>query len=185
MLTGKSPGHKGTGNFQKVLVLIFFFSLNGEHGIRFSHYGCCISSLCDKDSQHNNLVGFAGLKAIIYYIYYSSKGLCEKLLPICTFFIVSFVTVVYVFVFQNIIIEERNLYVFKIIRANWSFCFFLPLNFRVLSPELFNPYCQLANCSQNSILSLPIDGINYFLMELKFLFSETSSSTAVFFLTMM
>ena len=62
MLTGKSPGHKGTGNFQKVLVLIFFFSLNGEHGIRFSHY------VCDKDSQLNNLVGFAGLKAIIYYI---------------------------------------------------------------------------------------------------------------------
>ena len=111
--------------------------------------------------------------------------MCEKLLPICTFFIVSFVTVVYAFVFQNIIIEERNLYVFKIIRANCSFCFFLPLNFRVLSPELFNPYCQLANCSQNSILSLPIDGINYFLMALKFPFSETSSSTAVFFLTMM
>ena len=111
--------------------------------------------------------------------------MCEKLLPICTFFIVSFVTVVYAFVFQNIIIEERNLYVFKIIRANWSFCFFLSLNFRVLSPEIFNPYCQLAICSQNSMLSLPIDGINYFLMALKFPFSETSSSTAVFFLTMM
>ena len=107
--------------------------------------------------------------------------MCEKLLPVCTFFIVSFVTVVYVFVFQNIIIEEKNLYVFKIVRANWSFYFFLTLNFRILSPELFNPYCQLANCSQDSILSLPIDGMNYFLMELKFPFSETSSATVVFF----
>ena len=70
MLTGKSPGHKGTGNFQKMLVLIFFFlsMVNGEHGIRFSHYVCCTSSLCDKDSQLNNLVGFVGLETIICYI---------------------------------------------------------------------------------------------------------------------
>ena len=73
-LTQGNPDHKDSGNFQKVQVLILF-SLIGEHSIQFPHYGYCNSSLCDKGSRLNNLVGLVSLKAVIYYIYYCSTSL--------------------------------------------------------------------------------------------------------------
>ena len=62
--------------------------------IMVSHYGYCISCLYDKGSRLNNLVGLVSLKAVIYYTYYSCTGLCEKLLHICIFFIISFIIIV-------------------------------------------------------------------------------------------
>ena len=60
-------------------------------------------------------------------------------------FIIPFIIIVDVFVFQNVIIQERNFYVFTIFRD--SQLVFVPLKktiiFRVLCPELFDPYCQL------------------------------------------
>ena len=80
----------------------------------------------------------------------------------------------YVFVFQIIIIQERNFYIFTIFRD--SHLVFVPRKkttiFRVLCPELFYPYYQLTNYSWATILSwlsLPSHGINYYLMELKIL----------------
>ena len=85
------------------------------------------------------------LKEVIFYIYYSSTELCEKLLHICKFFIISFILIGYVFVFQNIIIEERNVYAFTIFRE--SQLVFVPLKktiiFRVFCPELLIPTANL------------------------------------------
>ena len=105
--------------------LNFVFSLIGVHGIHCSHYGYCNSSLCDKGSRLNNLVGPASLKTVICHIYYSSTGLCEKLLHICIVFIISFIVIVCVFAFQNINIKDRNFYVFTIFRN--SQLVFVPL----------------------------------------------------------
>ena len=76
-------------------------------------------------------------------------------------FIISFITIVCFLVFQNIIIEEKNFYVFTIFRGSYYF--------GVLCPEAFDAYCQLANYSWATIfpwLSLPSYGFNYFPMEL-------------------
>ena len=81
-----------------------------------------------------------------------------------------------VFVSQNVIVEERNFCVFTIFRGSQlvfaaleKTSIFGDLGQR-LSPDLFDPHCQLTNYSWTTILSwlsLPNDGINYFLMELK------------------
>ena len=139
ILTERNPGHKDSGNLQKEISLIV------GHAIQFSHYGYCISSLCDKGFRLNNLVELVSLKAAIYYIYKSSSDLFEKLLDICIFFIISFAIGVYVSVFQNIIIEERNFCVFTIFRDNQLIFehFKKTIYFRVLCPESFDPYSQL------------------------------------------
>ena len=173
ILTGRNPGHKGSGNFQKVLVLTLFFShwwaWYSISPLWLLHQQPLWQGL---STQQSCWICIVSLQAVICYIYYSSTGLCEKLLHICIFFIIPFIIIVYVFVFQNIIIEERNFYVFTIFRD--SQLVFVPLKktfiFRILWPKLFDPYCQFTNYSWATILSwlsLPNDGINYFLMKLK------------------
>ena len=179
MLTGRNPGQKSCGNFQKGLLLTLFFSY-WSAWYSFPHYGYCISNLCGKGSWLNSLVSFVSLKVVICYIYYNSTGMCEKLRHICIFFIISFIIIVYVFVFQNIIIEERNFYVFTIFKD--SQLVFVPLKntniFRVLCPECFDPYCPLTNYSWATILSwlsLPNYGMSYLIMELKILICQGKS----------
>ena len=121
ILSRRNPGHKDSFNFQKALILILFLS----------HWSAWYSIfplwLLHQQlwPRLNNLVGLVSLNAVICCIYYSSIGLCEKLLHICIFFIISFIIIVYDFVFQNIIIEERNFYVFIIFRD--SQLVFVPL----------------------------------------------------------
>ena len=99
-------------------------------------------------------------------------GLCEKLLHICIFFIISFLMAVYLFVFQNIVIKKRSFYIFTIFRD--SQLVFAPLKktiiFRILCFRISDLYCQLTNYSWATILfwlSLPNGSINYFLMKRK------------------
>ena len=75
----------------------------------------------------------------ICYIYYRSTVLCKKLLHICIFFVISFWIVIYVFVFQNIIIEQRHFYMFTILKESQLVFVQIKMTiiFEVLSPELF------------------------------------------------
>ena len=93
---------------------------------------------------------------------------CVRSCYISTYLPSFFVTVEYIFVFQNIIIEKKSFYGFTIFRD--SQLVYLDLKksiiFRVLRPILFGPYCQLTHYSWATILScfyLPNDAINYFL----------------------
>ena len=91
----------------------------------------------------------------LFAIFITAVQACERSCCISAyFFIISFIIVMYVFVFQSIIIEQRNYYVFTIFRD--SQLVFVPLKktiiLRVLCPELFDPYCQLNNYSWAAIL---------------------------------
>ena len=62
---------------------------------------------------------------LLYFLLQKYRLVSELLQHICIFFVISLVIIVYVFVFQNIIIEGRNFYVFTIFRV--SQLVFVPL----------------------------------------------------------
>ena len=170
-----------------MLVLILFFS----HW--WAWYSILALCLLHQQSLWQGLStqqSYVSLKAVTCYMYYSSAGLHEKLLHICILFIISFIIIVYVFLFQNIIIGERNFCVFTIFRDTQLIFVILKktIIFRVLCPKLFGPYCQLTNYSRATILSwlyLPNDGFNYFLMELKIPIFSNIVFNCCFFLPLM
>ena len=108
--------------------------------------------------------------------------MCKKLLHVCIFFIIYFIILVYVFVFQNIIIEERNCYVFAIFRDSQLVFVHLKktILFIVLYPILFDPCCQPTNYSWATILSWRDSP--RMVWSWRFPSSETLSSAVILFL---